>query len=413
MRLPAALRALGHRDYRLFWSAQCVSLIGRWMQSVAQAWLVLELTGSPLALGVVNALQFTPIMVLSFPAGAVADRFAKRPLIVTTQAIMMISALVLAGLAWTGHVQYWHVLVLAVATGMANALDMPTRQAFVIELVGRDDLMNAIALNSAVVNGARMVGPAVGGILIAHYGVAIAFFLNGVTYAPVIVALLAMAARGAPRPARGSLRGEIADGLRYAAGEPRIRLCLGLLLVVSVFALNHNVVVPLLAREALGAEVRGFGFLMSALGLGALLGAAGLAQFGRGRPPLAQIVVAGTLTCTAVLALSAVTHFWMAAGLLFVAGVGQIVFLSSSNTTLQVTTPDELRGRVMALYSLAFAGVTPIGAFLVGSVAEVLGARAACAVGGGLGLLAMLTLMLAARGTRRPVPAAGGPALPS
>jgi MFS family permease len=406
MRLPAALRALGHRDYRLFWSAQCVSLVGRWMQSVGQSWLVLELTGSPLALGVVNGLQFAPLLVLSFPAGALADRLAKRPLIVATQATLMVAALALAALAWTGQVEYWHVLVLAALTGVANALDMPARQAFVIELVGRDDLMNAIALNSAVFNAARIVGPAVGGLLIARYGVALAFFLNGVTYAPVIAALLAMTAPGAPRPARGALAAEIADGLRYAAGEPRIRLCLGLVLVVSVFALNHNVLVPLLARDALGVEVRGFGFLMSALGMGALLAAAALAQFGRGRPPLAQIVLAGAVTCAAILALAMVARFWVAAALLFVAGFGQIAFMSSANTTLQITAPDELRGRVMALYSLAFAGVTPVGAFLVGGIAEGLGVRAACAAGGGLGLVSVLLLALATRAARRPAPAA-------
>src|SRR5262249_10112343 len=194
--------------------------------------------------------------------------------------------LILALLAWTHAVRYWHILILATLIGVANALDMPARQSFVIELVGRDDLLNAIALNSAAFNAARLVGPALGGLLIARYGVGIAFCLHGVPYGPGIAALLAMATGGLPRGPRAAFRTEIADGLRYAAGEPRVALLLGLVVAVSVFVLNHNVVVPLLARDVLRQEVEGFGYLMAALGAGALAAAGGLAQFGRRRPPV-------------------------------------------------------------------------------------------------------------------------------
>ncbi|HWP34172.1 MAG TPA: MFS transporter, partial [Thermodesulfobacteriota bacterium] len=296
MPFPAGLRALNHRDFRLFWSGQLVSLVGRWMQSVAQSWLVLELTGSALKLGLLQTLQFAPILLLSFPAGALADRVAKARLLVVTQLSLALAALALALLTWAGAVRYWHVLALAAVAGTAQALDTPARQSMTAELVGKEDLVNAIALNSGVFNAARIVGPALGGLLIARYGVAIAFFLNAVTYLPVVGALLAVRAAPAPRAAaRSTLRADIADGLRYVAAAPRVALILGLVLVVSLFAINHTVVVPLLARDVLGEDARGFGFLMAALGAGALAGAALLAQFGRSRPPVAALVAAAAV----------------------------------------------------------------------------------------------------------------------
>ena len=393
MAFPTALRALEHRDFRRFWLGQVVSLIGRWMQSVAQSWLVLELTGSPLKLGIVNSLQFAPLLFLALPAGVVADRFPKRSLLVVSQAGLMLPALGLAALSWTGQVQYWHVVVLATVMGIANALDMPTRQSMMVELVGRDHLMNAIALNSGVFNAARIVGPALGGVLIARYGVALAFLVNGVTYLPVIAALLAMRPAA---PARASRRGrlgeEIADGLRYARRTPLIALVLSLVCAISIFTINHNVTVPLLARDVLGEQVRGFGFLMAAVGVGAVAGAALLAQFGRGRPPVGGLLIAGVVLSSGILGLSIVREFWLAAVVLFVVGLVQILLLSSCNTTLQVTVPDDLRGRVMSLYTLLFAGVSPFGAFFIGGIAEAFGVPAAFAAGGGLGLACVLAL---------------------
>ncbi len=403
MPFPAALRALKHRDFRLFWAGQLVSLVGRWMQSVGQAWLVLELTGSALRLGILLALQFLPILLLSFPAGALADRLPKHRLLVLTQGTLALLALGLAALTWTGRVEYWHVVVLAALTGVANALDMPARQSLTVELVGKDDLVSAIALNSGVFNAARLVGPAVAGLLIARYGTAIAFFLNGVTYLPVVGALLAMRPAPLPRAGRAAtLRTEIADGLRYARGSPLVSLVLSLVLVVSVFTINHGVVVPLLAREVLREDAGGFGLLMAAVGAGALVGAALLAQFGRPRPPVALLVAAAVVVAVGLLLLAAVREFWLASAILFAVGLAQIVFLSGCNATLQVTVPDELRGRVMSFYALAFAGVSPIGAFLIGAIAQAGGAPAACAAGGGLGLACVLTLAVrwARRGVR-------------
>jgi MFS family permease len=392
VRVPHAFRALGHRDFRLFWSGQLVSQTGRWMQALGQSWLVLELTGSPFKLGVVNSLQFAPLLLLAAPAGAVVDRLAKHRLLVATQVGLMVPALLLAALSQTGAVQYWQVAALAAVIGVTNAVDMPTRQAFVVELVGKDDLTSAVALNSAVFNAARMVGPAAGGLLIARYGVAVAFLLNGVSFLAVVAALLAMRRPGAaPRAGALPLGTAVLDGLRYAVASPVVSLVLSLVLVLSVTIVNHGVLVPLLARDVLGAEVEGFGLLMAALGVGALAGAAVVAQLPH-RPPLAVLVGAAAVAATGVLALAAVHRFWLAAGLLCLVGTAQILCLSGCNTTLQLTTPDELRGRVMALYTMVFAGMSPVGAVFIGGVAEGLGTRAACLAGGGVGLAGVLAL---------------------
>jgi len=392
---PAGLRAFRHRDYRLFWSGQLVSLIGTWMQSVGQAWVVLELTGSPFKLGVISALQFGPMLFLSLLAGALADRVRKRRLLLLTQGALMLQALTLAALDWTGHIQFWHVAVLAAFYGVANTLDLPARQSFVGELVGKGDLMNAIALNATVFNGARVVGPAVAGLLIARYGVAPAFLLNGLSFLGVLVALAAIRNEGAPRPrAAATLGHEILQGVRYAAGTPLIGLILGLLLVVSLFVLNFNVLVPLVARDVLHEGARGFGLLMASLGLGAVAGALALAAMTRTRPPLALIVAAALVTAAGLLGLSAVRHFWVAAAALAVMGFAQIFFMASCNTTVQVTAPDHLRGRVMSLYALVFVGVHPFGALLAGGMAEKWGVGAACLLGGGTGLCLVLALVL-------------------
>jgi MFS family permease len=400
MRFPAGLRALNHRDFRLFIAGQLISLIGTWMQSVAQSWLVLELTNSPFKLGLLGTLQFGPMLCFSFVAGAVADRLPKRRLIIGTQTALMVQAFTLAWLAWLGHVQYWHVAVLAACYGLANTLDMPARQSFIVEMTSKDDLTNAIALNSAMFNGARMVGPAVAGLLVDRVGVAPAFGLNGLSFVAVILALSAMHTEGLPRDRTGTtVRQDITAGLRYALGTPRVALILGLLMAVSLFVINHNVLVPLLARDVLREGAHGFGLLMASLGLGAITGALILAVFGKNRLPVGLLLSAAVVVCALTVALAAVRSFWPAAGLLMLVGLAQLVFMAGCNTTLQLTVPDNLRGRIMSLYAFVFVGVTPIGSFLVGAVAEGFGVPAAYAVGGGAGLVAVVALMLV--GTRR------------
>jgi MFS family permease len=393
MPLPRGLRALTHRDYRLFWLGQLLSRIGTWMQSVGQAWLVLELTGSPFRLGLISTLQFAPVLAFSFVAGVISDRMAKRRLIMATQIAMMLQAFALAALVWSGHIAYWHVAVLAAVYGVANAIDMPARQSYVIELTGKEDLMSAIALNSAVFNSARVVGPAVAGILIGAYGVGTAFFINAISFVAVLAALAAMRIEGAPHPgARATVREEVLEGVRYAARTPAITLVLGLLLFVSLFVINFNVVVPLLARDVLHQGAHGYGLLMSALGVGAVLGALGVASAGLRRPSMRLVLIAAVVASLGVTALSLVRSVTLAAAVLVVTGLAQIVFTSSVNSTIQVTVPDGMRGRMMSLYVFVFVGVTPFGAFLMGALAESVGIATACGIGGVLGLAAVLTL---------------------
>jgi MFS family permease len=395
MRFPTGLRALDHRDFRLFIAGQLISQIGTWMQSVAQSWLVLELTNSPFKLGLISALQYGPMLCFSLLAGAIADRLPKRRVIIATQTALMLQAFVLAFLAWAGHVRYWHVAILATGYGLANTLDMPTRQSFVVEMVGKDDLTNAIALNSAMVNGARMVGPAVAGLLVDRYGVAPAFGLNGLSFVAVILALAAMRAEGPPRHEQGTtVREDIAAGLRYALRMPLVALVLSLLLTVSLFVINHSVLVPLLARDTLRVGAHGFGLLMAALGTGAIIGALTLATLVKGRPPLTILIGAAVTTSGLTLLLAGIRDFRAALLVLSLTGFSQIVFLASSNTVLQMVVPDRMRGRIMSLYAFVWVGVTPIGSLFVGTIAEWFGVAAAYAAGGGVGLTCTLGLGL-------------------
>jgi predicted MFS family arabinose efflux permease len=395
MTFPAALRALNHRDFRLFWLGQSVSSIGSWMQSVGLSWLVLELTGSPFRLGLVSALQFGPVLLFSAVAGVVVDRTPKRRLVLATQTALMLPALVLAALAWTEWVRYWHVAVLAGAIGLVNSLDMPSRQSFLVEMVGREDLLNAIALNSASFNAARVTGPALGGLLIARYGTAVAFLLNALSFLAVLLTLAAVRAGSDARQPRGTtIRQELADGLRYATRTPLVALILGLVFAVSTFAMNHGVLVPLFARDVLHEGVRVFGLLMASLGAGAVAGAVVLATLGNARPPLAAVVVPGIGVALGILSLAFVRHLALAAVVLFVVGALQIVFQNGCNTIVQVTVPDDLRGRVMGVYMMVFAGATPLGASLIGTVAEGAGVPAACLAGGGLALLGVLVQLV-------------------
>jgi predicted MFS family arabinose efflux permease len=388
-----AFRALASRDFRLFWASQCLSLVGTWMQSLGQAWLVLHLTASPFKLGAINALQFLPLLCFAVLGGAISDRLPKRRLIVATQTALALQALALALLTWSGRVQYWHVAVLALVFGTINVLDLPARQAFLVELCGKDHLANAIALNSAAFNGARIVGPAIAGVVIARAGEGPAFFLNSLSFLPVICALLAVRAEGRPRGAAATtMLEEIRDGLGYARRTPLVVFILSLVVTVSVLTLNHGVLVPLLAKDVLREAVQGLGFLMSALGAGALSGALVMVFLGRDRPHLGVIVVPALGLSAGILALAVVHRFWLVAAVLFLVGLCQILFMTACNATLQITAPDALRGRTMSLYTLAFAGVAPVGASFIGGAAELFGVPATCLVAGSLALLGVVAL---------------------
>ncbi|HEV8639867.1 MAG TPA: MFS transporter [Methylomirabilota bacterium] len=400
MTFPSGLRALNHRNFRRFFIGQAVSLVGTWMQSVAQSWLVLQLTDSAFKLGLIGTLQFAPVLAFAVLAGALADRLPKRRLILGTQTLLATQALALAALVWSGHVRFWHVGLLALVLGFANALDMPARQSFVADLVVKADMVSAVALNSAAFNAARIVGPAVAGLLIARVGVAPAFLLNGLSFLVVIGALLATNVEGrSRRAAPTTIFEEIREGLAYARHTPRIRFILSVLLVVSLCVFNFSVLVPLLARNVLHQGAAGFGFLMAAIGVGAVAGALTLGMLGR-RPRLRVIVGAGALACAAFLGVAFVRDFGVALAVLFVVGFAAIITAAGCNTTLQVSAPDALRGRVMSLYILIFSGSFPVGAFLMGAISERWGVSTAFFVGGATGLLGLAVITISSRSRR-------------
>jgi MFS family permease len=377
-------RSLRHYNFRLFWFGQLISLVGTWMQTVAQAWLVLELTGSSLKLGIVSALQFAPMLFLSFFAGAVIDYFPKRKIIIVAQIALMLQAFVLAALDWTGVVRYWHVVVLATLLGIANTIDMPARQSFIIELVGRDDLMNAIGLNAAIFNAARALGPALAGVLIAAADTAVCFFFNGLSFVAVLIGLFLMRMGPEQRKEKPSLSvlKDIEEGLRYIRSTPVVVVTIVLVSVISIFAANFNVLVPVFARSELLEDARGFGFLMSSFGAGALLGAVTLTVLSKWGPRPSFLLGAGAGLSSVLVLIGAQHSYGATAVLLGLAGWFMVSFFGTANATVQLNTEDRLRGRVMSIYTLSFAGLSPFGSLFAGSAAHWLSAAGTFALGG-------------------------------
>jgi MFS family permease len=389
-------KALRNRNYRLFYFGQAISLSGTWMQTIAQAWLVLQITDSKLALGTVTFLQFLPITIFVLFAGVIADRVPKRNFILCTQALAMAQALALTALVWSGHVELWHVYVLAFVLGLANAFEQPTRQAFVVEMVGKEDLMNAVALNSGIFNGARLIGPAIGGFVIAFVGVKGAFLLNGISFIPVIAGLLMMRTSELFSTARrqGPMNplAELREGLSYVYHTPAAMLIVVLVAIIGTFGYNFTVMLPLVDRYVLHRGSVGLGFMTAAVGLGALISALLLA---RREQATRYTLFAGGTAFALLLGAVAISH-WLPVTLVFLLflGVANTAFAATANTSLQLTTPDHLRGRVMALYMLLFAGSTPIGGYFTGFMAEHVGVQSAvgieaalCLVGVAAGLL--------------------------
>lgn len=377
-------RSLRHRNFRLFWSGQLISLTGTWMQNLGQAWLVLELTHSSFRLGVVSALQFLPMLFLSFPAGVLIDYFPKRKIIITTQTVMMVLAFTLAALQWTGVVRYWHVLVLATILGVANTVDMPARQAFIIEMVGKEDLMNAIALNSSIFNAARAIGPAIAGLLIGALGTGACFFVNGLSYLAVIwgLWLIRFAEPRTTREGTYHIMADIREAMGYIRNTPVVMVTILLVAVVSIFGTNFNVLVPVFAREELHRDAAAFGFLMSAFGTGALIGAVSLAAISRQGPKSSFLLGGGMALSLILILIGTQNSYGWTALLLFLAGWCLVSFFGMANSTVQLNTEDQLRGRVMSVYTFTFGGLTPFGSLFAGSVAHYVGAPYTFALGG-------------------------------
>src|SRR6202140_3872673 len=380
---PRMLGALRHRNYRLFLTGQVISTVGTWMQSVAMPWLALELTGSALLVGLVLASQFLPVLVGGPLGGVVADRYRKKNVLLTTQSLFVVPSFVLFAVSATGHAQYWMVVVAAFATGTINLFDVPARQAFVIEMVGRQDLMNAIALNSSVFNASAVIGPAIAGLVIAAVGVPLCFLANSISYLAAIVALMMM--RDLPRVvihhAEMPFMTRLAEGAAYARREPVVGMLLIAVAVFSLFAMNRLTLIPLFADQVLHVGAHGFGFLLASMGLGALFGALTLAFFpGLGADPRRQLWMA-LIWVAALLQFSISGMVGLSLVALFVAGYCQISFVATANNRIQMLTPDHLRGRVMSLYAQALIGVGPLGSTQAGVLAQWLGAPWAMAIG--------------------------------
>jgi MFS family permease len=380
-------RALQHRNYRLWFSGQAISVIGTWMQMVAQSWLVLSLTGDPFMLGLVAAAQYSPVLAFGLFGGLVADNLPKRRILIGTQAVMMTMALILFVLTATHLVQVWHVLLVALGLGMAQAIDMPTRNSFSVEMVGREDVANAVALNSALFNGARILGPAVAGLTIGAFDISVAFLINGLSFVGVLAGLVMMSERELrspppmPRPSsvRGAL-GSLAEGLGYVRRTPLVLLAVVTVGLVSTFGMNWTVLIPSLARDVLGTDASGYGFLMSASGIGAFLAALWIAFSRRSRPVLIGVgaLVLGSLEI--VLGISRVYPLSLLA--MLIVGIGSVAMTATANTTVQLNAPEQLRGRVMSVYMTIYVGATPIGSLIMGALASQFGTAFAVGFGG-------------------------------
>jgi MFS family permease len=388
-KLPAVMRALRHRNYQLFFGGQLISLTGTWMQSVAESWLVYRLTGSSVLLGVASFSSQIPVFLFAPVGGATADRHDRHRIMIATQTTAMLLAFTLAGLTLSGHIQVWQVFTLAALLGVVNAFDIPARQAFVADMVGREDLINAIALNSSMFNGARIVGPAVAGILVAAIGEGWCFFANAVSYIAVITGLLMMnVAKRRTGPPPGSALQHIIEGFRFVAQTPPVRALLLLLGLVSLMGMPYAVLMPIFDDQILHGGASGLGILMGASGIGALCGALSLAARKGVRGLGRWVALACAGFGVSIMLFSASRHFWLSAALLAPAGFSMMVQMASSNTLIQSMVPDALRGRVMAVYSMMFMGMAPIGALLAGVLGNHLGAPLTVAIGGAACVLA-------------------------
>jgi MFS family permease len=384
-------RAFRHRNYRLFFGGQAISLVGTWMQQVAQGWLVLQLTHDPLWLGLVSLAQFGPVIIFGLFGGVIADQLPKRKTLIATQTTAMLLAFALFALTATHVVQVWHVMVLAAMLGISNAVDMPARQSFAVEMVGRDDVANAVGLNSALFNTSRILGPAAAGLLIGATDISIAFLINGISFIAVIASYLVMRdeeLRAIPPIARprtwAAVVENLAEGARYVRHTPSVLLAVTIVGLAATFGMNFQVLVPPLADSILHVGASGYGFLMAASGVGSTITALWVA-FTR-RPSPAVIALGAIALGLGSIALALSTSFALSLLAMAVAGAGGIAMAVTANTTIQLAVPDQLRGRVMSVYTTVFAGSVPAGGLLMGAVASAWGVPLAIMVGALLSL---------------------------
>lgn len=391
----APFAALGHRNFKLFWFAQIVSLTGTWMHQAAQGWLVYKLTDSPFFLGLAGTAASLPILLFTLAGGVLVDRYPKRTIMLVTHLLLMLFALILAILVAGDIVVVWHVLIIAFLVGTIHAIDIPTRQSFLIEMVGRDKLLNAIALNSSAFHAARMIGPAIAGFIMGPLGLASCFFINTATFIAMIIALIRMKFETAvtkPKLKTGVLK-EFREGIAYIVNHADISVLLVSVGVISFFGFPYVSFLPVYARDVLHTGTRGLGILMGCAGAGAFAGAVSLAVKGDRSKKGIIMSVAGMTFSIALLIFSLSTSVWLSYIMLFFMGLGAINQIATANSMLQLAVPDALRGRVMSAFTTMFLGLAPLGNFAVGSIAHYIGTQRALFIAASCCLLGMLVII--------------------
>ncbi len=412
-RIPAMFRSFHHRNFTLFWTGNFLSNIGTWMQNLALGWLILELTNSPFLLGLNGFLSQAPVLIFALPGGAIADRLDRRKLMISTQTAMMLLALVLAVLTSFRHIKVMEILLISFLTGVCSALNYPAYQALIPDLVARDSLLNAIALNSAQFNMSRAIGPTLAGLALGTLGAAACFYLNAVSFLALIIALLMIAIPPLALTEGGRFWGAMLDAFRYVNENRRLILLLTVPAFLSLLGLPFIVLMPVIARDVLKVGASGLGYLMAGAGLGAVMAALTLAARGTPERRGGYIFSSAAAFSLALILFSRAHTFWAAFIWLVVIGAMMVGTLTLTNTTLQMTTPPHLRGRIMSLYYIAMTGLLPLGSLQAGAVAEVLGTRFALGLGGTICLIYFLTLVALLPRIRkagrlpRPQPAAG------
>jgi MFS family permease len=385
--------ALYIRDFRLFWAGQIISFSGTWMHVTAQGWLVYSLTRSPFYLGLVAAASSLPILLLSLVGGAVADRVQKRSLLLLTQGLSVIPAFLLGLLTSLGVVEVWHVIALGLFFGTVNAFDVPARQSFLVEMVEEGNLLNAVALNSAAFNGARIIGPVIAGVTIARIGLPACFYLNALSFVAVIVALSMVRARGEKRTGGSGILREITEGMSFIRRAPEVRRPIMLVAVFSLFGLPFVSLLPVFAEDILKAGPRGLGFLMGASGVGALAAALMLALRGEIKHKQRLMALSSITFPAALFVFSRSTSYHLSMALMVVVGLAVVSFLAIANSSIQLSSPSKMRGRVMSVYTLVFLGMTPMGHSMIGTVADVIGSANAVSVASTICLGASLLIL--------------------
>lgn len=390
--------SLKYKNFRYYWIGMCVSLIGTWMQNIAQPWLAYSLTESPFLLSLVGTLQFMPVLLFSLFSGVIIDRFPKKKILLFTQSCSLIITLILALLVSSGHIQYWHILVMATLLGFVNTLDMPTRHSFIIELVEKDNLMNAIALNSMAFNLARIIGPTIAGLIMGYYGIAVCFFINSLSFSAVIVGLLFTKPINKPiKQKNRKVLPEIREGLRYVRNDKILLSAIGLVAIVGTFAPNFSVLVPVFTKEILNQNETYFGIIMSFMGIGSFIGALSMATLSKFGPRRKVLFVMPVVIGILLMVTSFTNHYILTGFTMSLIGFFFITFSSNSNTLIQLTSDDEHRGRVMSIYTLVFAGSTPIGNLFAGFFTEHYGARIGFIACGAAILLFMIPVLTISR----------------